>query len=47
MGGGFLRGLAFVALLCLVSLTACQASVSGGGDPRGLPAPEATPGLRT
>ena len=28
MGGGFVKGLAYLALLCLVALTSCQAAIT-------------------
>jgi hypothetical protein len=36
MGGRFLKGLAYLALLCIVALTSCQAAVSLTG-PAELP----------
>lgn len=42
MGGRFIRGLAFLGLLSLVTLTSCQASVTP--DMTSMPVPQ---GLRT
>lgn len=33
MGGGYLRGLAYVTLACVVLLTSCQASVAAPAAP--------------
>lgn len=47
MGGAFLRGLAFLLLVSLVALTACQASITGMTVPTSDPAPLTDGGLRT